>query len=60
MLRSYWILNECNLSCKIVKNCRIIGFDRAKKNKILSKVCEIKKGPHISTVYLRRDEEKYV
>ena len=24
---------ECNLSCKIVKNCRIIGLNRAKKNK---------------------------
>ena len=35
------------------------GLNRAKKNKILSKVCMIKKGPH-STVYLRRDEEKYV
>ena len=43
MLWSSWILNECNLSCKIVKNCRIIGFDRAKKNQILSKVCEIKR-----------------
>ena len=59
MLRSSWILNECNLSCKIVKNCRIIGLNRAKKNKMLSKVCMIKKRPH-STVYLRHDEEKYV
>ena len=47
------------MSCKIVKNCRIIGLNRAKKNKMLSKVCMIKKGPH-STVYLRHDEEKYV
>ena len=44
VLWSSWILNECNLSCKIVKNCRIIGFDREKKNQILFKVCEIKKG----------------
>ena len=43
MLWSSWVLNECNLSFKIVKNCRIIGFDRAKKNQILSKVCEIKR-----------------
>ena len=41
-----WILNECNLSYKIVKNCRIIGLNRAKKKKILSEVCMIKKGPH--------------
>ena len=27
-------LNECNLSGKIVKNCRIIGLNRAKKNKL--------------------------
>ena len=32
-LRSSWIFNECNLSCKIVKNCRIISLNRAKKNK---------------------------
>ena len=38
------ILNECNLSCKIVKNCRILGLNRAKKNKIMSEVCIIKKG----------------
>ena len=28
-----WILKECNLSSKIVKNCRIIGLNRAKKTK---------------------------
>ena len=44
---------------KIVKNFRIIGLNRAKKKKILSEVCMIKKGPH-SAVYLRRDEKKYV
>ena len=59
MLLSSWILNECKLSCKIVKNCRIIGLNRAKKEQILSEVCMIKKGPH-STVYLRRVEKKYV
>ena len=32
-LRSSWIFNECNLSRKIVKNCRIISLNRAKKNK---------------------------
>ena len=32
VLRSSWILNECNLSCNIVKNCRIIGLNGAKKN----------------------------
>ena len=46
VLCSSWILNECHLSCKIVKNCRIIGFNRAKKNKILSEVSMIKKGSH--------------
>ena len=46
VLWSSWILNECHLSCKIVKNCRIIGFYRAKKNKILSEVSMIKKGSH--------------
>ena len=30
---SIWILNECNLSCKIVKYCRITGLNRAKKSK---------------------------
>ena len=28
------------------ENCRIIGLNRAKKNKILSQVCMIKRGPH--------------
>ena len=37
VLRSFWILNECNLYCKIVKYC------------FLSKVCRIKTVPH-STV----------
>ena len=37
VLRSSWILNECNLYCKIVKYC------------ILSEVCMIKTVPH-STV----------
>ena len=37
VLRSSWILNECNLYCKIVKYC------------ILSEVCMIKTAPH-STV----------
>ena len=56
MLCSSWILNECDLSCKIVKNCRIIGFDRAKKNQILSKVCKIKKG--LILVLFTRDVTK--
>ena len=34
-------LNECKLSCKIVKNCSIIGLNRAEK--ILSEVCMTKK-----------------
>ena len=34
VLRSSWILNECNLYCKIVKYC------------ILSEVCMIKTAPH--------------
>ena len=34
-------LNECNLSCKIVKNCRLIVLNRAKK--VLSEVCMIKR-----------------
>ena len=50
---SIWILNECNLSCKIVKYCRITGLNRAKKEQILSEVCMIKKEclivPFIST-----------
>ena len=33
VLWSSWILNECKFSCKIVKNCRIIGLNRVKKNK---------------------------
>ena len=33
MLWSSWILNECKSSCKIVKNCRIIGLNRGEKNK---------------------------
>ena len=32
VLRSSWILNERNLSCKIMKNCRIIGLNRARRN----------------------------
>ena len=36
-------MNECNLSCKIEQNGRIIGLNRAKKKKILSEVCMIKK-----------------
>ena len=44
VLLSSWILNECKLSCKIVKNCRIICLNRAKKEHILSEVCMIKKG----------------
>ena len=51
------MLNESNLSCKIVKNCRIIGLNRAKKEQILSEVCMIKKAAPCSTVYLRRDEK---
>ena len=58
MLRSSWILNECKFPCKIVKNCRIIGLNRAKKNKSVRGLYD-KKGPQ-STVYLRRDERKYV
>ena len=34
VLRSSWILNECNLYCKIVKYC------------VLSEVCMIKTAPH--------------
>ena len=58
MLRSSWTdwMTQCNLSCKIVKNFRIIVLNRAKK--ILSELCMIKKkqktAPH-SPVYLRRD-----
>ena len=41
MLRSSCILNERNLSCKIVKNCIIIGLNRARKNKFCSRsVCK--------------------
>ena len=59
VLRSSWTdwMSQCNLSCKIVKNCRTIVLNRAKK--ILSEVCMIKKktAPH-STVYLRSDVQK--
>ena len=52
-------MTQCNLSCKIVKNFRIIVLNRAKK--ILSELCMIKKkqktAPH-SPVYLRRDVSK--
>ena len=54
-------MTQCNLSCKIVKNFRIIVLNRAKKKKILSEVCMIKKKkkkkkkePH-GPVYFRRD-----
>ena len=43
VLWSSWILNERNLSCKIVKNCRIIGLNR-EREQILSEVCMMKKG----------------
>ena len=55
--RSSWILNECNLSCKIVKNCRIIGLNRAKKNEFWPRSVWLKKTAPHSTVYLRRDEK---
>ena len=55
VLRSSWILNECNLSCKIVKNCRSIGLNRAKKNKFWPRFVWLKKTAPHSTVYLRRD-----
>ena len=38
----HW-LNECNLSCKIVKNWRIIGLNRAKKNSVRGLYIVIKK-----------------
>ena len=47
VLRSSWILNECKFSGKIVKNCWIIGLNRAKKKEILSEVCMIKKGRRV-------------
>ena len=49
---------ECNLSCKIVKNCRIIGLNRGKRTNSVRGLYD-KKGPH-STVYLRGDEKKCV
>ena len=50
---------ECNLSCKFVKNCRIIGLDIGQKKQIMSEVCMIKKkGPH-STVYWERDKKRF-
>ena len=37
-------INECNLSSKVVKNCRIIArFKQGKKEQILIEVCMIKK-----------------
>ena len=37
-------INECNLSSKVVKNCRIIvRFKQGKKEQILIEVCMIKK-----------------
>ena len=48
------------MSCKIVKNCRIMGLSSSKKKQILSDVCTIKKKKKIapqSAVYLRRDEK---
>ena len=38
-----WILKECNLSSKIVKNCRIIGLNRAKKTKFWPRSVWLKK-----------------
>ena len=46
----------------VLQNCEKLPnyrFKLGKKEHILSEVCMIKKGPH-STVYLRRDEKKYV
>ena len=40
--RGYWMSANC--LAKIVKNCRIIGLNRARKEQILSEVCMIKKG----------------
>ena len=41
--RSSWILNECHLSCKIVKYC------------ILSEACVVKTAPHSILFHLRCD-----
>ena len=43
MLRSCWILSERNVSCKIVKNCRILGLNRARKNKFCSRSVWLKR-----------------
>ena len=62
------LIIQCyNLLCKkearaiewvqiVLQNCEKLQNYRAKKEKILSEVCMIKKGPH-STVYLRRVEK---
>ena len=47
VLRSSWILNQCNLSCKTVKNCRIIGLNRAKKEQ---------NSVYFETAYSRRSD----
>ena len=60
-VRAFIVLDiECNLSCKFVKNCRIIGLDIGqKKKKNYVRGLYDKKGPH-STVYRGRDKKKYV
>ena len=42
-------MSQCNLSCKIVKNCRTIVLNRAKK--ILSEVCMIKKKQRLIVLF---------
>ena len=60
VLRSSWILNERNLSCKIVKNCRIIGLNRARKNKFCVRGLYDQKLAHRqSTVSLRSYIQKH-
>ena len=42
MLRSSWILNEHNLSCKIVKKLQNYRFIEGKVEQLLFEVCMIK------------------
>ena len=50
-------MSQCNLSCKIVKNCRTIVLNRAKK--ILSEVCMIKKKKNQRLIVLFTSEVMY-
>ena len=58
-LRSSWIFNECNLCCKIVKNCRIISLNGEKRTNSARGLYDDKTRPPHTTVLIRCDEKVY-